>query len=1557
MRNRSISLVVVLIALFGIVEVASAAPKPPDMSVEGNTVTISDGDTSPGTGDHTDFGSVDTGSTFDRTYTIRNVGTGQLQLTGNPLVDIIGTHAADFTVTVQPITPVNKNGTTTFTVQFAPSAAGLRSATVSIANNHTDARNPYTFDIQGTGNVSLSAPTVTNTSFTSITADSASLRANVTSDGGAAITERGFAWNTSASPLTTDNKVSSAGPTPTDFTLTASSLPSATQIYARGYAINSQGTGYASSDMIFYTEPGSPATSVTFPVTGADSMTVNWNRGGGTGVIVLIKENSAVNSNPVDGVDTYTASSNFSSPGTEIGTGNYALYIGTGTSVAVTNLTAGSIYHIAVYEYAGTGSGLSGINYLQTGAPTNSQQIVGPPSATTVSASSIGSTTATFNITVASDGGGTINPHGTMWNTTGPPITQNQTDLGTYSGGVPGSFNDSVSGLPQASLIYFRGYVDNGNGLDYSDDGTFYTEPATQASAVTFSNATESSMQIDWTRGTGAGVIVLVKKDAAVDSSPVDGSVYTADSDYTGSGSTIGTGNYVLYIGTGTSVTVTNLQAGGTYHIAVYEYAGSGSGPSGINYLQTSPAINDQLIAGPPTVTTVISSSVDQNSATVNITVLSTGGSPITQHGTMWNDTGLPIIENPTTLGPFASVPGSFNDSLTSLPASSLIYFRGYATNVKGTDYSDNGTFYTEPSTQASAIIFPSATESSTQIDWTRGNGTGVIVIVKEGSTPDATPADGTVYTASTLFAAAPAEIGTSNYVAYYGSGTSVNLTGLTSGVTYYVTVYEYMGTGTGPDGVNYRLSSAPTNNKKIIGYPAISTPAVLTMPTQTNADLQATINNDGGDPITQRGFVWNTTGSPTLSDSKVTQNGSWAVSSSTLYSLATGSVLTPATKYYFRGFVTNPFGTSYTSDSLFYTEPSTQASTMTSPHKTYEEITVSWTPGNGDGALVIVRQGSAVTADPVDGTVYTAQREYGNPITEIGIGNYIIYAGDQTRAVAISLASTTNYHFAVYEYKGNGSGNEGINYKLTPLRGNFTTNDPPVGHNQENDIGCSVCHSLHSALVPRDALQIETCIDICHYPTGPAGSMSDVAVHANGHADCGSCHQTHAGIRAETDLLAIDTHVGGLTANNVKLIRANTGMYQPNALEDAIYHASADANDFLAFGTYTPLPPANRQVAPWTGVCQTCHTSTSHHTNDNSGDHNHPDAATNPDGKGCLECHPHSAGFAPTISEDTECLSASCHGDVAGTRRNILSELDVGSHHLSGTSSATWTQADEADCKVCHMEPEIGHMNGDIDLRDPDTGLAITGFVNLTRNSGSDVLEADVLNVQNNFCMKCHDSDGASSTASQNPAGGGAFQPFANAGTVSNVYDQFNPAFPSHHAVRGPGNNPFCNSTTMVAPWNQGDHDMISCFDCHMANGHGSNNNYNLVSPITGISDKAGIEAFCGACHNAGSYLTGNSGTNFADHTRGQHPANAYACRGCHAGQIDEDKDTGSDNGSAYPQPRIHGTNWTWPSDSRTPNIPQDSFLFGGWLGGVNVASPTCYAGNCSHTTSSKSW
>ncbi|MEM0578396.1 choice-of-anchor D domain-containing protein, partial [Flavobacterium polysaccharolyticum] len=134
-----------------------------EINLKGNMISIANNDNTPSTLDHTDFGSTDVASgTITRTFTIENQGGAALNLTGSPEVTIGGVNATDFTVTTQPISPVAPNGVTTFIVSFNPSAAGLRTATVSIASNDSN-NNPYNFSIQGTGcDISLTVGTASN---------------------------------------------------------------------------------------------------------------------------------------------------------------------------------------------------------------------------------------------------------------------------------------------------------------------------------------------------------------------------------------------------------------------------------------------------------------------------------------------------------------------------------------------------------------------------------------------------------------------------------------------------------------------------------------------------------------------------------------------------------------------------------------------------------------------------------------------------------------------------------------------------------------------------------------------------------------------------------------------------------------------------------------------------------------------------------------------------------------------------------------------------------------------------------------------------------------------------------------------------------------------------------------------------------------------------------------------------------------------------------------------------------------------------------------------------
>lgn len=198
-----------------------------DISVTGNGQTIASGDINPSVTDHTDFGSTGvTGGQVARTYTLTNPGSANAILTGTPLVAISGAHAGDFSVTSQPANATISTFARTFVVRFDPSAAGLRTATVSIDNN-VAGKNPYTFAIAGTGTVPAPEINVTGNGQAITSGDVTPTTADHTDFGSVGVGDGAFArtftvQNTGVAALTLGaNAVTIGGADAARFSVTA----------------------------------------------------------------------------------------------------------------------------------------------------------------------------------------------------------------------------------------------------------------------------------------------------------------------------------------------------------------------------------------------------------------------------------------------------------------------------------------------------------------------------------------------------------------------------------------------------------------------------------------------------------------------------------------------------------------------------------------------------------------------------------------------------------------------------------------------------------------------------------------------------------------------------------------------------------------------------------------------------------------------------------------------------------------------------------------------------------------------------------------------------------------------------------------------------------------------------------------------------------------------------------------------------------------------------------------------------------------------------------------
>lgn len=121
-------------------------PPAPEIAVTGNGNDIPNGDSTPSTTDHTDFGA----GTVVRSFSIQNLGTADLTLSGSPKVVVGGANTLDFTVIAQPDSPVTPSLSSTFQVRFSPTGFGVRNAIISIANNDSNEA-PFTFAVSGDG--------------------------------------------------------------------------------------------------------------------------------------------------------------------------------------------------------------------------------------------------------------------------------------------------------------------------------------------------------------------------------------------------------------------------------------------------------------------------------------------------------------------------------------------------------------------------------------------------------------------------------------------------------------------------------------------------------------------------------------------------------------------------------------------------------------------------------------------------------------------------------------------------------------------------------------------------------------------------------------------------------------------------------------------------------------------------------------------------------------------------------------------------------------------------------------------------------------------------------------------------------------------------------------------------------------------------------------------------------------------------------------------------------------------------------------------------------------
>ena len=107
-------------------------------------------------------------------------------------------------------------------------------------------------------------------------------------------------------------------------------------------------------------------------------------------------------------------------------------------------------------------------------------------------------------------------------------------------------------------------------------------------------------MTVNWTNGNGDGRVLIMRAGGAPNKFPLDGTEYAA-----GPQVDLGDGNYVVYSGTGSSATVSNLNSNTNYQFRLYEYKKNANTGNYALYQLGNPASGSQNTLGPNAAVTV----------------------------------------------------------------------------------------------------------------------------------------------------------------------------------------------------------------------------------------------------------------------------------------------------------------------------------------------------------------------------------------------------------------------------------------------------------------------------------------------------------------------------------------------------------------------------------------------------------------------------------------------------------------------------------------------------------------------------------------------------------------------------------------------------------------------------------------------------------------------------------------------------------------------------------------------------------------------------------------
>lgn len=563
------------------------------------------------------------------------------------------------------------------------------------------------------------------------------------------------------------------------------------------------------------------SSGLTFSSVSQTSMTVSYTAGNTGNRIVLCRAANAITDLPTN-YTTYTANSNYGS-GSLIGS-SYVVYNGSATSFNLTGLTAGVTYYVRVIDQNSSGSN---VTYLTSQTLNSSQATTNNSPSSNLASSNVMPKSMTLTFTAGSGSNHLVLCQAGSAVTALPSNNTSYTASTTYGSGssISGAYvvyngtgnTFDLTGLSESTTYYFRIVEQNGTGasatfisnLPY--DANKATTSVTAPTNMSFSNLNTSSMTMSFNAGNGTNRIVLCQSGTSVGSNPTDLTSYTANTTY-GSGSQIGSA-YVVYSGTGNSVTVSGLTQSTNYTFRVIEQFGSGATSQYI----TSKALNgtQSTIAPKPSTGSTVSSPGTSTSNSLSYTITKGNG----QRRMVVCQKDSDFVSDPQDGHQYSSnseygkgekyengyviydgVDDHFN--VTSLESGKKYKFMVVEYNGTGGSCSydkdhklkfGDETNVSAPTSGTTGGTFSSIKSNEIEITFTKGNGDRRIVICKKGSSEESNGIDGKCYKADSSYGKGDTS-GDGGYVIYDGTGNSCRAKDLDDNSTYHFEVIEYNG-------------------------------------------------------------------------------------------------------------------------------------------------------------------------------------------------------------------------------------------------------------------------------------------------------------------------------------------------------------------------------------------------------------------------------------------------------------------------------------------------------------------------------------------------------------------------------------------------------------------------------------------------------------------------------------------------------------------------------------------------------------------------------------------